>query len=401
MIRTIQIISLTSAFFVSVAQHGQAQITKTMIRLPDTGQTQSFTETPGEDADYTIHPPFFVVNGDGTATDTVTGLMWQQTDGGEMTFESAVAYCQNLQLGGFDDWRLPTAQEAFSMLHHGVQNPPLNTTVFPVSQAEYWWTGEYQAGSTSKIWVTNAGGGIGNHPKTETLSAGGNKRFHVRAVRDIFTPVQVTQQFDIQDSTVVDKLTGLEWQRFPSPDSMNWENALHRAEMFVLKNQSDWRLPNVKELESLNDETRTHPSIHLDAFPEIGSGKYWTSTSLPNQPTQAWFMDTNFGVVSHELKTLQNHLLLVRGPLENTTHTTTTATMSFNVFPNPFYNRIHVENLEKGSEEQVEAALSDCLGNLVFFGKNIENQDFTHLLPGLYFLQIKTSHAPILRLIKL
>ena len=29
-------------------------------------------------------------NGDGTITDNVTGLMWQKTDAGEMTWENAV-----------------------------------------------------------------------------------------------------------------------------------------------------------------------------------------------------------------------------------------------------------------------------------------------------------------------
>ena len=282
-----------------------------------------------------------------------------------------------------------------------MQNPPLNTAVFPVSQAEYWWTGEFQAGSTSKVWVTNAGGGIGNHPKTETLSAGGTKRFHVRAVRDISMPTQIAAQFDIHDSTVVDKLTGLEWMRFPSADSMNWENALERAQTFVYDAKSDWRLPNVKELESLNDETRTHPSLDENIFPGIGSRKYWTSTSLPNQATQAWFMDTNFGVVSHDLKTLNNYVLLVRGPADAITHTPTLTKASFKVFPNPFSNRIYIENLNAGTTEHQELELTDCLGRRIYSGKNIQEQDFGSLSPGLYFLETISPLHQTLRLIKL
>ena len=80
---------------------------KTTRRLPDTGQIQSFTNTFGEDADYPINPPFFRNNNNGTGTDTATGLMWQQTDGGEMTFENATTFCENLTLAGFSDWRLP------------------------------------------------------------------------------------------------------------------------------------------------------------------------------------------------------------------------------------------------------------------------------------------------------
>ncbi|MGI9159037.1 MAG: DUF1566 domain-containing protein [Saprospiraceae bacterium] len=103
---------------------------KTMRRLPDSGQTQSFTNTVGEDADYLFNQPYFIVNGDGTVTDTVTGLMWQQTDGGEMAYENAAIYCADLLLGAYTDWRLPTAQEAFSILNHGKSNPALDLSVF-------------------------------------------------------------------------------------------------------------------------------------------------------------------------------------------------------------------------------------------------------------------------------
>jgi len=53
--------------------------------LPDTGQTHHYTQTFGEDSDFSGRGPSYADNGDGTVTDKVTGLMWQKTDGGEMT----------------------------------------------------------------------------------------------------------------------------------------------------------------------------------------------------------------------------------------------------------------------------------------------------------------------------
>ena len=54
----------------------------------------------------------FVDNGDGTVTDTKRGVMWQKGDNGkEVTFEDAQRYCRTLQLGGYDGWRLPRADE--------------------------------------------------------------------------------------------------------------------------------------------------------------------------------------------------------------------------------------------------------------------------------------------------
>ncbi|MEY3982750.1 MAG: hypothetical protein RL160_307, partial [Bacteroidota bacterium] len=113
---------------------------KTMKRLPDTGQETSYTTTPGEDADFKINPPGFIMHTDNTATDTITGLMWQRYDGPEMTVEQARIYCDTLTLGGYTDWRMPSLLEAYSILNHQKTNPALDVTVFPKSTAEYWWT---------------------------------------------------------------------------------------------------------------------------------------------------------------------------------------------------------------------------------------------------------------------
>jgi Protein of unknown function (DUF1566) len=83
-------------------------VLQTMKRLPDSGQKTSYSMTFGEDHDYTINAPYYVNNGNGTTTDTMTGLMWQKVDGGEMTVEAAATYCTALNLGGYTNWRLPT-----------------------------------------------------------------------------------------------------------------------------------------------------------------------------------------------------------------------------------------------------------------------------------------------------
>ena len=65
----------------------------------------------------------FVDNGNGTVSDTSTGLMWQQDTDRQtgnkyyvlMTWEEALLYCENLQLGGYTDWRLPTVKELRSL----------------------------------------------------------------------------------------------------------------------------------------------------------------------------------------------------------------------------------------------------------------------------------------------
>ena len=58
-----------------------------------------------------------MLNNDGTMTDTLRNLMWQQGRSEKQFADpaGAEAYVQNLQLAGFSDWRLPTSQELWEL----------------------------------------------------------------------------------------------------------------------------------------------------------------------------------------------------------------------------------------------------------------------------------------------
>jgi formylglycine-generating enzyme required for sulfatase activity len=288
------------------------------FQLNDTGQMASYTSTSGEDADFILYPMSFTDNLDGTITDNNTGLMWQKTDGSEMTFENANDYCQNLSLGGYSDWRLPTGIELFSLNHFDQINPALDLNYFPKTVAEYWWTSEVRVDDATKIWVVNAGGGIGAHPKLETVSAGGIKNIHVRAVRNALSSTfSVSHFFDNGNGTITDNFTGLIWQKIQSTNLMTWEEALSYCKTLNLANKTDWRLPNIKELQSLNDPSLSKPSFNKTYFPNINSGNYWSSTSLYMTPSKSWDLNVDYGIVSQSNKTIQENVILVRGGLDN------------------------------------------------------------------------------------
>ncbi|MDD3320240.1 MAG: DUF1566 domain-containing protein [Paludibacter sp.] len=289
------------------------------FKLPDTGQVVSYTSTLGEDTDSKINPMSFTDNGNGTVTDNNTQLMWQKTDGGEMTYENAVNYVETSTLAGFTDWRLPTAQELFSIHHFDTNNPALNTTYFTKTLAEYWWSSEKQAENATHIWATNAGGGIGNHLKTETISAGGTKNFNVRAVRNTITTIFTVEHFiDKGDGTIKDNFTGLTWQKLSSTTPMTWDVALAYAKTVTIGGKSDWRLPNIKELQSLNDVSRIKPSFNKTFFPNIvTSAFYWSSTSQYKTTTIAWDLNTDYGVVTYNDKSQNEYVILVRGGMDN------------------------------------------------------------------------------------
>ena len=55
-------------------------------------------------------------NGDGTVSDGLSGLRWtQEGNGEEINHPDSVVFCEKSSLAGFDDWRLPTLEEAITL----------------------------------------------------------------------------------------------------------------------------------------------------------------------------------------------------------------------------------------------------------------------------------------------
>jgi len=300
-----------------------------LVRVPDTGQTNRYGVTePGTDADYTVWPPAYSDRGDGTVEDLVTGLVWQRVDGGEMTWTNAVRHAATNRLAGASagEWRLPTLREAMGLLVHYRQNPALDTAYFSSGggvAADYWWTSDTSAADSSRIWVVNAGGGAGPKVQTETLSAGGTLRYHARLVRGSRTlPSPVADRFvDHGNGTVTDTETGLTWQQGEATAAMDWISAVRTAEGLTLGGYRDWRLPNVKELQSLGDVRISGPWIPATKFPGVKPERYWSSTTQNNRTTNAWWVEFGAGTVSQAPKTSPYWVRAVRGGLPNTAPT--------------------------------------------------------------------------------
>ena len=264
-------------------------------KLPDTGQTDSYTNTVGEDHDYLINPPSFIINSNVTVTDNNTLLMWQrQDDGTRRTWADAAPYCSGLSLGGHSDWRIPEPYELQTIVDFGKWSPSLDATYFTGTDATgYYWSTNY-LGSNSKAWYMRVGNGtVGDLGKTNTQ--------FTRCVRGAKTTSSFT---DNGDSTVTDTKTRLVWQQSTSGSGMNWESALSSCEGLTLASQSDWRLPNIKELGSIVDTSEYNPAIDETYFPATQSSDYWSSTtwSSTNYHTWAWRMDFTGGIAYQRMK---------------------------------------------------------------------------------------------------
>jgi len=141
-------------------------------KLPDTGQTASYTATFGEDHDYqsaAVQPSYTVLNPVGISSVTVdnrTGLMWvtnPRTDAGfagTQTWESALTSCtvtlNGMAYAGYTDWRLPNVRELMSIVHYGATPAPrINTTAFPGTASGYYWTSTTCVSNTTNAWYVD------------------------------------------------------------------------------------------------------------------------------------------------------------------------------------------------------------------------------------------------------
>ena len=83
----------------------------------------------------------FTDNGNGTVSDSDTGLMWQKEDDNTTrTWESAISYCEGLSLGSYNDWRLPNIKELRSIVDTTTYSPAINSTYFPNTNSSSYWS---------------------------------------------------------------------------------------------------------------------------------------------------------------------------------------------------------------------------------------------------------------------
>ena len=123
----------------------------------------------------------FVDNGDGTITDTSTGLMWSKATLSQacVTHAQAEGICADLDLAGHKDWRLPTVEELFPLADRARHSPAIDTTAFPDTHSDWYWTSTIAAWSSDLAWGVSFGNGNSDYDRR-----GYNDAF-VRAVRAV------------------------------------------------------------------------------------------------------------------------------------------------------------------------------------------------------------------------
>lgn len=296
-------------------------------KIVGTGQTNSYNNTGiislplmngafyGQNTNYPGNTPSYTDNGNGTITDNVTGLMWEKTtdkngDGvinyyDKKTYSDALAGASSCTTGGYNDWRLPTIKELYSLImYYGAEANPTATsqgTAVPFINTNYFTFGygdlnasahgatsnerlidaQYATstlyvsttmnGQSTMFGVNFADGRIKGYPSSN------QKKYYFMYVRGNTTYGQ-NNFVDNGDGTITDNATGLMWMQNDNGTGIQWDSALSYAEKYTYAGHSDWRLPDIKELQSIVDYTRSPATTSSAAIDPV-----FKSTQITNE----------------------------------------------------------------------------------------------------------------------
>ncbi len=296
--------AVTSTFTVEEAEAIEADLVAAVgyeaavdgYPIVDTNQTTFFSNDAiidepsegdafyGQDAQFVGNAPSYTDNGDGTVSDNVTGLMWTQDPGEKVTWPEAVELLEELNKSnylGYSDWRIPTMKELYSLVDFSGSTGTSSSTSTPYIDTNYF-VFEYgdAAGESrfidSQILTSTIYGSTTLSGNTTVFGynfADGrikgyeiDKDFYCYLVRGN-TSYGENLFVDNSDNTITDEATSLMWSQYDSGyyegytdenggGAMTWEDALAWVQEKNDENflgYSDWRLPDIKELQSLVD----------------------------------------------------------------------------------------------------------------------------------------------------
>jgi Fe-S cluster biogenesis protein NfuA len=258
--------------------------------------------------------------------DNVTGLIWEiktKNSGSRdahllYTWEERLAYVQTvnaMHLCGFSDWRVPDIKELTSIVNyqHSIPKPASVSDYFSdFSGALFFWSESTSIDMINKAWFLYFTNGVANYGDR-------SKSYHLRLVRG----AQTNDTFiEHGDGTISQTNTGLMWAKCSEGQSgstcagtattLNWEQALTTADNAHLAGYSDWRLPNIKELQALIDYKRAgNPKLDPSYFPNTPAAAFWSSTPFALYARYAWYLYAD-GYLGSHFRTKNFHVRLVR-----------------------------------------------------------------------------------------
>jgi len=304
------------------------------LGLIATGQTATYNNY--DDGWYKRGHTHLYSRANDIVTDHTTGLMWRDDANASTTkntWSDANTTCENMEFSGYNDWRLPTAEELSTLLDANRSSFPNIDPTFQNTASNYYWSSTTSAPYTAThawgVYFNN--GGVNSTNKTNSI--------YVRCVRGGSLPAS---SFSKSGNIVTDNTTGLQWQDDTAAATITktWTNAISTCENLTLDGYSDWRLPNRNELQSIIDYSVATAPLIDSAFQNTASSlHYWSSTTRASGTSVALSVSfaTGGGLYDNSAKTSSYYVGCVRDTIPAFSFTDLTSqTRDVNVTSNDF-----------------------------------------------------------------
>ncbi len=269
-------------------------------RIPCAGTGQDAESAPGTAWDETRFQA-----DDESVLDTLSGLTWLRdanAPGFPVSWREAFDFIKTMNAekhARHNDWRLPNRRELFSLITFDRHSPALpDGHPFRNVFQGWYWTSTTSAMHDDQAWHVHLMGGRmfwGSKTGYELVwpVRGASDRLPAIIAGPSETGVPWPEpRFEAAKLTVRDRLTGLTWNR--SADQahgpVTWETAfetvaeLNKASAAGI---TTWRLPTIRELESLADAAHHSPALP-GGHPFTDTREaYWSSTNSGYEPDWA------------------------------------------------------------------------------------------------------------------
>ncbi|AAN50929.2 DUF1566 domain-containing protein [Leptospira interrogans] len=221
-------------------------------------------------------------------------------DNSNQVYPSSVNGCSYLNecnagagFAGITNWRLPTQREldTLSVFGYSSGNAAFPSQGFPDPIANYFWSSTLRKSNPFYAWGVNFNYGASDvYVRSNTNN--------IRCVSGAGTQSQTFT--DLGNETILDNTSNLVWQKCSAGLSGNtcntgtatkptWSVAISYCSSLSLAGRS-WRLPNIKELNSIVDMSSASSIVTIDPvlFPNTKNAGYWSSSSYAPSPSNAW-----------------------------------------------------------------------------------------------------------------